>query len=290
MRPIPASEWHPGRLGLFTGIPHKDYLAAPGTSISTLRHIRPTPAHLTHYLTHKDEEQPSESLIMGTLIHNAILTPGEPPPQVAVKPEDMTFRSNEGKAWKAEQEAAGKVILGADKWETVQRCIDGAKKCQLLCDIVTESMCEVSMWTQCLVPVVATDDKGPIHQKLLLKCRFDILPKDDKIVLDLKTTDDASEEEWQRSIERHRYHRQAAWYIDVLGERRAWFFALIEKPTGFVRITQLHPAAIEAGRQENERDLAKLAWCQATGAFPGYSIDGTDVCNLSLGFYRRQQS
>ena len=271
---------------MFAGIPHKDYLAAPGTSNSTLKHVLPTPAHLQHYLTHKDEEQPSTSLIVGTLIHYAILTPGETPPQVAVKPEDMTFRSKEGKAWKAQQESAGKIVIGFDAWETVQRCIEGAKKCQLLCDIVEDSECEVSLWDEREVRPDEFEQAVP----LLLKCRFDILPKDDKLILDVKTTDDASEDEWQRAMERLQYHRQAAWYIDLLGEHRAWFFALIEKPTGFVRITQLHPAAIDAGRKENERDLQKLAWCVANNEWPGYSIDGSDVSNLPTRYYYKPQA
>lgn len=271
---------------MFAGIPHKDYLSAPGTSNSTLKHIRPTPAHLQHYLTHKDEEVASWDQIAGTLVHSAILLPDEPLPQIAIQPKTKGFaNSNEGKAWIAEQESAGRIVMGEDKFKTVQRCIIGAQKCQLLCDIVKDSDCEVSLWDERQVEL---NEAAPVVP-LLLKCRFDILPRDAKLILDVKTTDDASEDEWQRAVERHGYHRQAAWYIDLLGEQRAWFFALIEKPTGFVRITQLHPAAIDAGRKENERDLQKLAWCVANNEWPGYSIDGSDVSNLPTRYYYKPQ-
>lgn len=283
--PQPASEWREGAVGIFTGIPHQKYLNAAGVSNSSLLHMQPTPAHFQDYLKRKEDEQPSAALIVGTLIHHAILTPDEPAPQIAVKPEDMTFRTKEGKAWKAEQEAAGKIILGADAWATVERCVKSALNFQLLVDIVKDSLCEVSCWKERLVSVVVEDDEPPRDIPILCKCRFDILPANDQLVLDIKTTEDASPEEWERSIEKRGYHRQAAWYLDILGEDRAWFFGIIEKPTGFCRIAQLVPAAIEAGRKENERDLKRLAWCVARNEWPGYSVDGTDVCNLPRRYY-----
>ena len=284
MNILPASAWTPGAEGAFVGLPHKTYLDAPGVSISTLRHIRPTPAHLQHYLATKEDEQPSADMIVGTLVHHALLTPNDPLPHLAIKTADIDYRTKAGKAWRVEQEAAGKIILGEDKMETVRRCVEGAKQVPELVEGIQCSDCEVSIWRTRTVSVVTDYDKRTEVQ-LLLKCRFDVLPRDWPLCVDLKTTDDASEEEWSRTMLRHEYHRQAAWYLDLLGEDRAWFFAAIEKPTGFVRFTQLKPAAISRGREENERDLTKLAYCTHANNWPAYSIDGSDVCDIPIRAY-----
>jgi hypothetical protein len=51
---------------------------------------------------------------------------------------------------------------------------------------------------------------------LQCKCRPDWISEDGGILVDLKTTEDASPREFQRSIAKWRYHVQAGWYMAAI--------------------------------------------------------------------------
>src|SRR5580698_5346016 len=83
--------------GLFAGLPAEQYHKAPGLSHSMLKSMNP-PARLPVYLTEKRE--PTVDMIMGTLVHQAILEPNAPWPQIAVKPETYPDKkTGEAKPW-----------------------------------------------------------------------------------------------------------------------------------------------------------------------------------------------
>jgi exodeoxyribonuclease VIII len=115
----------------------------------------------------------------------------------------------------------------------------------------------------------------------LCRCRPDFWREDD-IVVDLKTTEDASAEGFSKSIANWSYDTQDAFYRDgcaaVGRPLRAFVFLAVEKsarvvegqPLG-VAVYQLDEAGRELGRAKYRQDLATYAECKRTNKWPCYS-------------------
>lgn len=129
---------------------------------------------------------------------------------------------------------------------------------------------------------------------LLCRCRPDFW-RADGIIVDVKTTEDASAEAFARSISNWRYHVQAPYYLDGINTMRsqykpaagglampacpakAFVFLAVEKNARVVNGVALGVAvyvldneSIELGRIEYQQDLARIAECKRAGVWPGY--------------------
>lgn len=108
------------------------------------------------------------------------------------------------------------------------------------------------------------------------RCRPDYLTDDD-FAIDLKTTEDASQEGFSKSIANYRYHVQDPFYSDGIlhatGRRvRGFFFIAVEKSAPYaVQVFQVDEESRELGRMEYMRDLESYAECEETGVWPAYS-------------------
>lgn len=143
---------------------------------------------------------------------------------------------------------------------------------------------------------------GEVIGEELCRVRPDYL-RLDGIVVDLKTTEDASEEEFQRSIAKWAYHVQDDYYlrgiskarahgvfeynvltgeltpIDFdLQEPRAFVFIAVEKSARVVDgqamgvgVYRLDDESRALGRQQWKTDLARYTDCKNSGEWPGYS-------------------
>lgn len=127
--------------------------------------------------------------------------------------------------------------------------------------------------------------------RILCRCRPDWW-RDDGVLVDLKTTADASPEAFARSVAKYRYHVQAAYYLDgcrkaikqagINGVKppKAFVFIAVEKtPPYNVGVYRLNSEAEELGREEYKRDLVSYARCHQSKAWPGYS---ENIESLSL--------
>jgi exodeoxyribonuclease VIII len=103
------------------------------------------------------------------------------------------------------------------------------------------------------------------------------LTDDGRLLVDLKTTEDASPRGFAKSIAQWRYQVQAAWYMDgveqATGTRPEQFlFVCVEKKAPYaVAVYAADAEMIAAGAQTAARDLDVLATCKAANAWPGYS-------------------
>lgn len=126
----------------------------------------------------------------------------------------------------------------------------------------------------------------------LCRCRPDYLT-DDGYIVDLKTTEDASPEEFAKSVANYRYHVQHPFYMDgatAIGIRpRAFVFIAVEKKAPYaVGVYVLDAAAVELGRMQYGRDLAVYAECLNAGIYPAYS---ERIESLALpGWYLNQKA
>lgn len=118
----------------------------------------------------------------------------------------------------------------------------------------------------------------------LCRCRPDFWREDD-VLVDVKSTDDASPEGFAKSIAKWRYDVQAPFYSDGVKaatgrDVRAFVFLAVEKhPPHAVGVYMLDPEDVERGRLQYRRDLLVYAECQRTGQWPGY---GDKIQRISL--------
>lgn len=119
---------------------------------------------------------------------------------------------------------------------------------------------------------------------VLCRCRPDWW-RDDNLIVDLKTTEDASPEGFARSIAKFRYDVQDAFYTDgvqqATGKRpKAFVFIAVEKkPPYGVGVYVLDAETKDLGRAQYQHDLRVYAECLRTGEWPGY---GDKIQTISL--------
>lgn len=119
---------------------------------------------------------------------------------------------------------------------------------------------------------------------VLCRCRPDWW-RDDNLIVDLKTTEDASPEGFARSIAKFRYDVQDAFYTDgvqqATGKRpKAFVFIAVEKkPPYGVGVYVLDAETKDLGRAQYQHDLRVYAECVRTGVWPGY---GDKIQTISL--------
>jgi exodeoxyribonuclease VIII len=112
---------------------------------------------------------------------------------------------------------------------------------------------------------------------LQCKCRPDWLVDDGSLIVDLKTTEDASPAGFRKSIANFRYHVQASWYLDGLehatGRRPEQFiFICVEKkPPHAVAVYAADVEMVAAGQVTATRDMLLLAECRDADYWPAYS-------------------
>ena len=118
----------------------------------------------------------------------------------------------------------------------------------------------------------------------LCRCRPDYWRIDD-IIVDVKTTDDASPEGFAKSIANWRYDVQDPFYRDGIKlatgrEIRGFVFLAVEKKAPYaVGVYVLDPESIELGRLQYRADLNRYAECKAANQWPGY---GDKIQTISL--------
>lgn len=110
---------------------------------------------------------------------------------------------------------------------------------------------------------------------VLCRCRPDWWREDD-VLVDLKTTDDASPEVFAKSMANWRYDVQDPFYTDgvkiATGRNvKAFVFIAVEKkPPYAVGVYVLDSASREIGRAMYQQDLKVYAECLANDNWPGY--------------------
>ncbi|MEY8688406.1 MAG: PD-(D/E)XK nuclease-like domain-containing protein [Leptothrix sp. (in: b-proteobacteria)] len=283
---------HPDADGVYsvppTGFVDEDndtYQASDAISKSQLDAIAKSPLHWWHRYVNPDRE-PSEStpaLVLGSAVHAAVLEPDLFLSQYAVAPEDApkrpTSRQIEAKkpsietldaiAYWRDFEAAntGKILLTPDQMKAAIGMRDAAHSHPIARQLLRGGVAEQSVYATCQ------------RTGARVKCRIDYLRSEAGMIVDLKTTEDASPAAFGRSSANWRYPVQTAHYQDVMssafGEAPPyWVFLAIEKsPPYAIGVYYVDETVASIGRQMARRDLDALLAARQSGVFPGYSTE-----------------
>lgn len=295
--------------GIFAGIPNADYHGGPGISKSGLDLVRRSPLHYKASLEAVKKE-PTPAQREGTMVHDLVLEPTEfweryaRPFDVASAPGAIATTDE----IKDRLRASGLKVSGT-KAELKSRLLEADPGAVFLDDLKADHAASAASKTiitaeefQRAEAMAAAVMEHPIAGKLLApevgvaelscywtdpktgvlcRCRPDFWRNDD-IVVDLKTTVDASPEGFSKSIESWGYHRQDAFYQDGIraaieqsgsdrARPKAFVFVVVEKAAPHaVAVYRLDSDSAEIGRREYREALDTYAACQGRGEWPGY--------------------
>lgn len=269
--------------GIHTHLSGDEYHAAPGISNSGLTVIAErTPAHFI--ASREAPRKETSAKATGKRLHSALLEPDDFE-RIYIPIAKFDLRTKIGKAGQAEWEAAnaGKLQIDPDEREQVLRVRDTLHADPEVRELLVGGFKERSVFA-----------KDPVTG-VLVKCR----PDNDKvitgrrIVTDLKSTENASEEDFMWSAYRYGYWRQAAFYLDVCeweGSEQVvdeFKFIAFEKdpPYGHIIYTAA-PRFISRGRDAYRPALDTYAECLRTGIFPCYE-KGTRTLDLPEAIHKR---
>lgn len=265
-------------------IPNSEYQAAEGVSKSQLDHIDSAPIdYWSRYLDpDRKQEEKSDSLILGDAVHDAILQP-DLFTKKWMKLPDLNLRTKAGREERDAFLAAhpGASILSVDDYATALAARDAVFKHPHARPLVDGGESELSFFS--------VDPEFGCK----IKCRTDKLHESQGLIVDLKTTDDASDAGFAKSIAKYRYFVQQPWYEDVIeslyGEAPpywAWL-AVEKKPPYKIGIYYLEPDDIALGRTVARANLAKLMKYRQANLWPDYSSE-TGIRPIRLpGWFRR---
>jgi len=240
-------------------MPAADYFARQEVSRSELVDVLKAPAKFPH--KRANPITPTPAMQFGSLVHALMLTPDQFDAEFLVSQES----SRRTKAWKADVERAAiegrECILQSDK-DKAQECADAATAA--FPKIVDECRKEVA--------ILATHAETGIR----VRARLDLLHAG--YVADLKTTKDASQESFARSVGNFRYDIQAAFYGDLGGaanglEHLPFLFACVETEAPYMTAQwDLSEDWIENGRGGTE-DYTK-GYVDALRLYKKYEAEG----------------
>jgi hypothetical protein len=245
------------------GLSNEAYHALKAVSPSQIKILRRSPLHYFDQFLAEDREKkpPTEAMLKGTALHTAILEPQLWDSTIAVPPHAFDRRTKVGKELAAEfaKESAGKIVLSPDDADEVRRMADAVRNhpaARFLLELPGRREASYT-WTDQVTG-------------LECKTRPDWHSEDRRIVVDVKTAQDASRAEFSRSISNYEYHVQAAWNLDAQGGEL--FLSLVvenARPYG-VAVYPASEAMLEAGRRRIQSGMAQLAECWRTNSWPGY--------------------
>lgn len=274
--------------GIYSDIPNDDYHRGAGISKSGLDLIRRSPMHYKARIDAANDNEPTAAQAIGTAFHLLLLEPDDFAKRYVVKPENAPKRptSVQRNAKKPspetieaiafwdqfEIENAGKIVLDADENEQLLAMAHSVRKHPAANALLTGAPGVAELSAYWIDPTTG----------VLCRCRPDYW-RVDGIVVDLKTTEDASPEGFARSLVNWRYHVQAPFYLDGLAETirqssetelktpEAFVFLAVEKkPPYAVGVYVLDRESFDLGRLEYQQDLKTFSECSAANVWPGY--------------------
>lgn len=253
----------------------KEYRAHPAVSRSELWKFRASPQKFWHAKQHPEE--PTPALLFGQLFHKVALEPETLADEFAVAPT-VDKRTAAGKQeWKEFLERSeGKTVITAELLVQAAEMAAALESTKLAAKLLDGARESPYFWRDKF-----TDEA--------CKCRVDCMSTkySQPIVVDLKSTTDASTEAFTRDAIKHGYDLQAAMYSEgvaaSIGETPLFVFIAVEKtPPYAVNILQADELFLRRGTQVLRETLEEYHYCRMSGNWYGYMGRKNQINNLAL--------
>jgi hypothetical protein len=259
---------------------NNDYHAGPGISKSGLARILRSPLHF------KTPRKETAALVIGDSFHVATLEPERFEKEYAVLPANCSPGSGKGMKERKETflydaEQKGQTILSQADYDTSRAMAAAVHSNQYAIDLLSNGESELSGYWY-----------DPENPDILCKLRMDWINKEERIIIDLKSTTDARYYQFRSSAFNNDYHMQSGWYLYgathiTKVEHKNFYFIVVEKePPYGIKIYKADPEMINIGLLECQRALEIYADCLAKDEWPCYG-EGIEI--LSPPEYLKQK-
>jgi hypothetical protein len=226
---------------------NKEYHEHRALGSTDLGKIHKSVANYDHCKDNPKKE--TKALKTGRLLHTLVLEPEKAQSEYVIEPAKVLKKDVGAEAYEAykkackDLEGTDKTVIKQDVYEQVENMATNLLSSELMQAMIKKGKIEESyFWT---------DKETGIE----CKCRPDIYVEELGIVIDLKSTEDLTPQDWRRAMVKWSYDRQAAHYMNgieaVTGTRpKAFVHAVVEKlePHDFA-FFQIDDASLEVGEQ-----------------------------------------
>jgi exodeoxyribonuclease VIII len=269
---------------------NEEYHSMAGISSSHFKLMERSPLHYWQAYVNPEREkrEPTAAMLIGTAWHTAVFEPEHFKRDFVEVPEGIDRRTKEGKAFFAEIEASGKTPFKPDEFQQVVRMANLASSHPVMSMLLSHEQCIIEN------SIFIVDEET----SLTLKIRPDlaIMPCDQfphGLILDGKTTQDASPAEFGRSYWNLSYHYQAAFYCDVwqrfwkTQQRPPFLYFCQEKDAPHATAMYSAPAKmIDFGHKRYREQLIKIVECHRAQEWQSYS---KEITNLTLPVWAEKE-
>jgi exodeoxyribonuclease VIII len=262
--------------GLYPTMPAEAYHSIEAMSSGGAKKILKSPAHYKLMRTKKNE--PTPAMQFGTVTHTGVLEPHRFALSCISVPDDAPKRPTSAQRnarkpsletlesidfWEGfDKASAGRIVLSASDFARARRTIDAVLSHRGARALLDGATVEESVFWR--------DERYGVP----CKARFDA--RNHGGLIDLKSTQDASPEDFARDAAKYLYHSQAAHYsygAEATFGKTPEFFAFIaaetDEPHG-VACYALPENALHMGRHLMARAMGRYAHALSVGEFQSY--------------------
>lgn len=229
-----------------------EYHAHPAVSRSTLHKILSSTTLRRAKWELENPKPETESMALGSLVHCMILEPSMVDFMFELK---LDGRTKEGKAQKENLKEIAKTLVSASDWADAKCMADAVMAHPIASKLFIDGVAEQAVF-------------GDIDG-LNCKCKPDYF-KNNGILVDLKTTDDASPEAFVKSAIKYGYDMQAVMYKELTGAS-AFVFVCVEKTAPFdVAVYVLDDEFYLRGKKRMHDAISLYKDSEINNSWPGY--------------------
>jgi hypothetical protein len=252
-------------------MPMPDYLASPLVSTHKIKDFAERGAHYyarRHVARTSQPSEDSEALTFGALFEDIIQGRGFDKTAYVVKPEGMTFKTKEGKAWRKEALDAGKRIVTGDELADMEAMREALEENETAIALIRDCQKQVTLQA----PYAGVP--GLISRPDWMSVDGCPLSGFAPYSVDLKSTMTLAKLASGRGVIDYRYDAQAAivrrLMRQLLGTSDTQHFLLAcEKRSPFrCQVIAFTPDWLDVGWQWCERHLTRLATHYERGSWP----------------------
>lgn len=212
----------------------------------------------------RSPEKKTPALVEGNAFHVITLEFDKFAHHFIVKPK-FTGTGSVAKSEEFDLQHADKSIITMEQYEKVSRMRDAVMKHPIASQLLRNGVAERTLKWQ------------DVETGALCKCRQDWYDYDSNFIVDLKSTEDASQRGFEGSSFKYRYHVQAPIYLDGSIANNitpnGFIFVAVEKsPPYLVNVFYASDEMMQYGRHVYRNDLRTYLECKQSGIWHGYDV------------------
>lgn len=236
-------------------------------SSSAVRLVLRSPAHFySDFVLREAKTEQTSAMKFGTLVHSLILEPQEFRARLRSMPDFGDMRSSKNReqrdSWIADQ-PENALLVSSEDMSALTGITQSVLRHSIAAKLFNGATKEISGYF-----------RDP-ETSVACRIRPDAISADCGLI-DIKTTIDASRDEFSRSIQKYGYHTQLAFYAKGIKEITGTFppfvaiVAIEKSPPYATAVYVLDEAAMEIGTNKVNQGLARYAECVRNNHFPSY--------------------